>query len=130
MDFFDSMDVNDEIADSFEPSFGDGFVANAQLFGPSMLHDNPSGNDFPDDWSPLPSHTGDAVESVAASLHGDVSSGAQAGDSAVPSSHSGEPVATQPVIPAAVHDAIFARNLLTNCDVTGVTFALGNWYFP
>ena len=121
MESFDLMDVGDENADSFGHSFGDDSVANTQLFGPAPFPADPSGNDFPDDWSPLPALAGDDVESVAASLHGSASFGALAGDSAVPSSLSGEPVVTQPVIPAAVHDAIFARSLLTNCDVTGVT---------
>ena len=115
------MDVDVAVTDAVEPSFSEGFCPAVQLFGPSSLYDNPIGNEFPDDWSPVPSHAGDAFADDVAATHGVGSSGAQAGESAVSCSHSGEPLETQPVIPAAVHDAILARSLLTNCDITGVT---------
>ena len=50
-----------------------------------------------------------------------VSSRAAPGDSAVSGSFGMGPPAVQPVISAEIHDASFARSLLTNCDVTGVT---------
>ena len=121
------MDVSDENADSFT-------VLAMILLQVFNLWSSPflcrhQCNDFPDDWSPVPAHAGDDVESIAAALHGSASFGTLAGDSAVPSCLSGEPVVPQPVIPAAAHVGNFARNLFTKCDVTGVTLPWETGFF-
>ena len=120
-DFVDLMIPDAAVdVDIQEHSFEHGFSGDVHLFGPPISGEEVV-NEFPDDWSPLPHRTGDATGSDVASLLGDGSSRALPGDSVVSGSLSGEPVTTQPVVSAEVHDAIFSRSLLTNCDVTGVT---------
>ena len=120
-DFADLMIPDAAVdVDIQEHSFEHGFSGDVYLFGPPISGEEVV-NEFPDDWSPLPHRTGDATGSDVASLLGDGSSRALPGDSVVSGSLSGEPVTTQPVVSAEVHDAIFSRSLLTNCDVTGVT---------
>ena len=69
---------------------------------------------FPDDWSPLSVHCSGDDEPVNDSAR------AAHGESTVSDSAALDVPSLQPVIPQDVHDSLFARNLLTNCDVTGI----------
>ena len=69
---------------------------------------------FPDDWSPLSAHCSGDDELVNDSAR------AAHGESTVSDSAALDVPSLQPVIPQDVHDSLFARNLLTNCDVTGI----------
>ena len=69
---------------------------------------------FPDDWSPLSVHCSGDDEPVNDSAK------AAHGESTVSDSAALDVPSLQPVIPQDVHDSLFARNLLTNCDVTGI----------
>eukprot|EP00435_Cladocopium_sp_Y103_P045636 s2855_g13.t1 len=89
---------------------------------PTMDLDNLFGHDgisFPDDWSPLSPVAGD--EPWADAQSESLSAAAQLGSSCLQSDVSvASDVAQGPTMSTAMHDAVFARNLLTNCDAVGI----------
>ena len=100
------------IEESFGPSFADGGLH----FETSNSYDGlVDGSFFPEDWSPLSPHV---------SRDDDIAIGsdrAARGESAAADSLAPDVSVAQPTIQQDVHDSMFARTLLTNYDVTGIT---------
>ena len=93
------------------PSFADGGL---QLETPNLFGDLTTDSLYPDDWSPLSPRFSGEDEPVSNSAR------AVPGESVVSDSAALDVSSFQPVVQQDVHDSLFARNLLTNCDVTGI----------
>eukprot|EP00435_Cladocopium_sp_Y103_P019579 s3507_g4.t1 len=85
--------------------------------------DNPFGtqfeSNFPDNWTPVSPATGDDVS--VGQQSGPFSVEPEVGTSLGPSVDSfGFGVSTGPVLTQTMHEAVFSRNLLSNCNLAGI----------